>query len=145
MTMTFLAAPDTSGDSETEGMLWADIWINLAFCLFAAVSEPAPQGVIPGPNVATQGGAAAHTEVVQFYLRDGSAPILRLGSATGTLVGEDGDLANTIAAAYGRDPQATFVIVAPGAVPASSLILAAARLERAGAKALTLALSADGG
>jgi hypothetical protein len=135
---------EVPADLDTEGMLWADIWINICFVLFVVVSDPATKSILSGADLSTAGGRAAKSAVVQLYLGTEQAPTLRLGSPTGTIVADLEALKATVTEAYGKDPGTIFRLVVPGTTPAATLLASTRELELSGVKAIKVDLKREG-
>lgn len=135
VTPTFLLPVEDEG----MGMLWADLWINICFTLLVMVTDPATRGLLSDMTVDGQGQASSPVEITQIYVGDDADHSLHLGAADGRLISGQDDLAAIIADALTRDPEAVLRLVVPQDLPASTLLQTTYRLEKAGAKSITLA------
>lgn len=133
-------APDTSGDDD--GLIWADLWVNIAFVLFAVVSDPATTWLLQDTRLLTEGTEPATGQVLTLHLVPGpdGVPLLRETTADGRVL--DADAATeAVTRALTTDPATTFLLAAAADLPSGTLMDTIADLERSGAGTITIARS----
>ena len=125
-----------------DGLLWADLWINIAFVLFALVSDPTTSWLLPDTRLLTQGTQEAPGTVLTLHLvadAEGT-PVLREGTADGSLLDTDA-LAARLGDALKADPSTSIVLSVGATVPGMAILRTTSHLEQAGATYITLAQS----
>ncbi|MDU8930064.1 hypothetical protein RXV86_21975 [Alisedimentitalea sp. MJ-SS2] len=127
-------------EDDDDGLLWADLWVNIAFVLFTIVVDPQTKWVLPELKLHTQGRASEPMQVVTLFVDYSPQQdvMLRLDAPDGSILSKDKDVEAVVSAAKNDDANAAFRIVVSGQEPSGILLDAVAKLERAGAADVTL-------
>ncbi len=129
-------------EADEDGLLWADLWINIAFVLFVLVTDPATSWLLSDTRLQTEGTRAAPGSVLNLHLVADSAggAVLRDTTASGPVL-DDAGLAARLATLLDADPETTVILAVGAALDAGTLLETTARIEQAGAPSITLAHS----
>lgn len=139
-TRAFAQRPELeAGD---DGLLWADLWINIAFVLFALVSDPATSWLLPDTRFLTEGSETAPGTVLTFHLvaNDDGETVLREGHTSGVIL-DTSALEDLLSVNLQADPSTSVVLAIGAGLTADAVLQTTVRLERAGARSITLAQS----
>jgi hypothetical protein len=130
----------SQSDDDDDGLLWADLWVNIAFVLFTILMDPQTSWVLPDLQMHTQGRTAEPLRVVTLFVgqKSNGDVLLRLESPDGEILTEDEQIMTLVSSAKSEDPDAAFRIVVSGREPSAVLLDTIAKLERAGASDITL-------
>ena len=143
--MSAALRPRPELEADEDGLLWADLWISIAFVLFVLVTDPATSWLLSDTRLQTEGTRAAPGSVLTLHLVADPAgtPVLREATATGPVL-DDASLAARLGTLLEEDPDTTVVLSVGTTLPAGAVLETAARIEQAGIPSITLAQSIQG-